>query len=85
VTYTPLEQLHGYICTNGAYKNNSDNIITQIFIGLNKTKQHKKHGCCKMKTVLENVKGNVLKQMYFNVNDKTAITLEYFNLRTNAV
>jgi hypothetical protein len=29
-------------------------------------------------------KSDVLKQTYFNVNDENAITVEYFNLSTNA-
>jgi hypothetical protein len=31
------------------------------------------------------LESDVLKQMYFNMNDKNAITLEYFKIRTNAV
>jgi hypothetical protein len=33
----------------------------------------------------ENIKSDGLKQMYLNMNDKIAITLEYFNLRSSAV
>jgi hypothetical protein len=63
--------------TNGAHKNNNDNITTPIFTRLNKTTQ---------KTdAQEQVKSEVLKQMYFNVNDENAITLKYFNSRTYAV
>jgi hypothetical protein len=51
---------------------------------INRAKQNKKHRCRK-KVVEEEMKGDVLKQMYFIVNDKNAITLEYFNLRTSAV
>jgi hypothetical protein len=72
-----MEQLHWNIHTNGAHKNNNNN-ITPIFMGLNKTTQ-------KTQTQEEKLKSGVLKQMYFNVNDGDAITLEYFNLRTNAV
>jgi hypothetical protein len=31
------------------------------------------------------LKGNVLKQMYFNVNDENAMTLQHLNLRNKAV
>jgi hypothetical protein len=37
------------------------------------------------KVAQENIKSDVLKQRYFNVNEENAIILEYFNLRTNAV
>jgi hypothetical protein len=66
--------------TNGAHKNNN---ITPICIVLNKTTQ--KHRRCKKKVVQEKIKSHVLKQMYFNVNDESAIILEYFNLRTISV
>jgi hypothetical protein len=58
--------------TNGAHKNN-DNTTTPLFIGLNKTTQ-------KTRTAQERFNIDVLKQMYFNVNDLNAITLEYVNL-----
>jgi hypothetical protein len=35
--------------------------------------------------VQEKINRDVLKQMYFNSNDENAKTVEYFNLRTNAV
>jgi hypothetical protein len=31
------------------------------------------------------IKKDILNQTYFNVNDENTITLDYFNLRTNAV
>jgi hypothetical protein len=38
-----------------------------------------------MKVEQEKIKSDVLKHMDSNVNDENALTLEYFNLRTNAV
>jgi hypothetical protein len=75
VAYTRLEQLHWNIYTDGAHKNDNDN-ITLIFIGLAK---HKKHGRRKKKVAQENIKVlcSLLKQMYFNVNDENAVTWEY--------
>jgi hypothetical protein len=57
--------------TNGAHKNNDN--TTPIFIGLNNTAQ-------KARTAQEKFKIDVLKQMYFNVNNENAVTLEYVNL-----
>jgi hypothetical protein len=67
-------ELHFYI----AFRRNS------VFKGLGLNKTTQKHGCCK-KVVQEEIESDVLKQIYFNVNDENAITLECFNLRTNAV
>jgi hypothetical protein len=75
--YLTLKHCLSYI------QNNNDNNTTPIFIGLHKTTQ--KHGRRKTKVVQEKIKRDVLRQMYFNVNDENAVTLEYFNLRTNAV
>jgi hypothetical protein len=56
--------------TNGAHKNN-DTTTTPVFMGLNKTTQ--------TRAAQEKFKIDVLKRMYFNVNDENSITLEYVN------
>jgi hypothetical protein len=78
--------------TKGAHKNN-DNNTALIFIGLNKTTQGHKHtlyitenmDTAKRKSHKKRQRVHVLKQMYLNVKEKNAITLEYFNLRAKAV
>jgi hypothetical protein len=78
---------NGCTCNNTkeAHKNNNDNNTTPVFIGLNETTQQ-------IRTQEEEgsatkIMSDVLKQMYayFIVNDENALTLEYFNLTTNAV
>jgi hypothetical protein len=69
--------------TSGAHKNSNDKNTTPIFIGLNETTQ--KHRRRERKIAQEKINNLVPKQMYFNVNDENAITLEYFNVRTNEV
>jgi hypothetical protein len=54
-----------------------------IFIGLNKATQ--KHWRREKKTTQEKIKSYVPKQTYFSVNDENVITLEYFNVRANAL
>jgi hypothetical protein len=71
----------GHIHNNGGLKNNNDN-ITPIFIGLNKTTQ--KHGCHKGRVTQRKINSYVPKQMYINVNDENVMTLECFNMGTNA-
>jgi hypothetical protein len=65
VTYTPLEQLRWNIHANEAHKNNKNNNTIQ-------KKSQKEISANK-------IKSTVLKEMYFNVNNKNEITLEYFN------
>jgi hypothetical protein len=72
----------GDVHTNEAHKNN-DNNTAPMFIGLNKTIQN--HRRRKRKMTWERIKGSVLKQMYFSVNDENARALKYFGLRTSAV
>jgi hypothetical protein len=45
----------------------------------------RKQGRRKKKVAQVKIKGDVLKQIYFNVNDENARILEYLNLRTNVV
>jgi hypothetical protein len=61
-------------------------------ININKNHKHildptyyRKHGLRKKKIAQEKIKSDVLKQTYFNVNDETGRTLQYFNLRSNAM
>jgi hypothetical protein len=82
VTDTRLDKLLGNIYTNGAHKNNNDNNTTPIFRGLHKTTQKNRRR--NRKVAQEKIKSDVLRQMYLNVNNENAITLDYFNLRTNA-
>jgi hypothetical protein len=67
------------IHTNEAHKNNNK---TPIFIGLNKTTQ--KHGHRKRKITRERIKNYISNYVCFRVNDKNAISLKYFDLRTSA-
>jgi hypothetical protein len=49
---------------NGGHKNNNDNNITLIFVGLNKTMQ--KHRRFRKKVKQGKIKRDVLMKMYFN-------------------
>lgn len=72
--------LHGNTYTKGAYKN--DNNPTLWIKG-----PHKPQRKIQMpkKVVQRETKSRVLKQINFNVNDETWITLECLNFRNNAV
>jgi hypothetical protein len=46
---------------------------------------HRKHGRCKERVAQERIKSYTPKHMYFNVKNGNVMTLEYFNVKNNAV
>jgi hypothetical protein len=68
---------------NNTNKKNNDKNTTTVFIGLNKqyiTQERRKGSVTE-----ERIKNYIPKQIYFYVNDENVMTLECFNVETNAV
>jgi hypothetical protein len=58
---------------------------TFMLMGHIKITTQQKYESCKRKLRQGKIKSTALKQIYFNVNDENTITLEHFNLRSNAI
>jgi hypothetical protein len=56
-----------------------------MLMGHIKITSQQKHESCKKKLRQRKIKITVLKQIYFNVKGENTITLEYFNVRSNAI